>query len=333
LVDRNGKITNALLEYLSPMTASQNHELGRFLLKDSSFEVGQDVKSNLRIAWMNLINHPNKTVSDFAKDLILYAYYSKYDQNTPGSFFDIVPQQYRKQYDDALKRAMTVLNGDGTIQDRISQLFGDLNGIDGIMDIMYRNYWYDDNVVTAYNYHDDEFDESKNIDIFDINRNSGVETVMGWYNDNESGAQFPGMVITSKTSLPYFKLRKNNSVFLYKRVGVVNRQNKDVKKANGSPINVYVCTPKAGHKEKNNIQFEFYADKYTDSIFSKNMLPKQFGEDVLKEMLQKRINSYNNSDSKYILTLEWDQIPESRMSDNMSAYIQVQPDDVYFNGE
>ena len=333
LVDRNGKIINPLLEYLSPMTQSQNHELGRFLLRDSSFEVGEDVKSNLRLAWMNLIDHPNKTVSDFAKDLILYAYYSKYDQNTPGSFFDIVPEQYRKQYDDALKYALTMLN-DSYTTDKLQTLFEGIGGIDGIMDIMYRNYWYDDDVVTPYNYHDDEFDETRDIDIFDINKSGGVETVMGgWYYDTESGTSFPGMVVTNKTDLPYFKLRKNNSVYLYKKVGVVQRKNRDITKADGNPINVYVATPKAGHKDKNNIQFEFYADRYTDSIFDKNMLPKQFGEDLLKEKLKQRIDNYNKSDSKYTLTLEWDLIPQSRMSSNMSAYIQVQPDDVFFNGE
>lgn len=331
LVDRGGRITNALLEYLSPMTESQNHGLGRFLLRDSSFDTGQDVKSNLRIAWQNLIDHPNEEVSNFAKDLILYAYYSKYDQNTPGSFFDIVPQKYRKQYDDALRNAMQILNNaETTTKDKINQLFDGVEGVDGIMDIMYRNYWYDDDVVVSYNYHDDEYDDSKGVDIFE--RENGETVMGGWQMDQEAGQSFPGMVVTNRIKLPYFKLRKNNTIYLYKKVATIQRLNKDISKANGSTMNVYVATPKAGYKEKNNIQFEFYADKYTDSIFSQNMLPKEFGEDVLKKALEERIKLHNNADTKYRLVLDWDEIPQTRMSDNMSAYIQVQDSDAYFNG-
>lgn len=331
IVTINGKITNALLNYITPMTASQNHPLGRFLLRDSSFDTGEDVKSSLRIAWLNLINHPNKEVSDFAKDLIIYAYYSKYDQNTPGSFFDIVPLQYRQQYDDALTRVMYLLNDNNTEHDdKLRILFGDQFSLDRIMDIMYRNYWYDDDIVKPYNYHDDEFDESRNVDIFD--RDRGETVLGGWCYDKDSQQSFPGMVITTRTNLPYFKLMKNNSTYLYKKVGTVERINKDISKKNGDRVNVYAITPKAGFREKNNMQFEFYADRDTDSIFDVNMLPKQFAEDVLKNALQTRINAYNSSDSKYRLVLDWDDIPEARKSSNMSAYIQTVAHDEYFNG-
>lgn len=333
LVTINGEITNDLLNYLSPMTQSQNHELGRFLLRDSSFDTGQDIKNDLRTAWESLINHPNEEVSELAKDLVIYAYYSKYDQNTPGSFFDIVPIAYRKQYDSALSKVMTILNSEGMSDEEKGQiLFANDAGIHTIMDIMYRNYWYDDDIVKSYNYHDDEFDESKNVNIF--NNKTGETVSGGWYYDQEAKQSFPGMVISNKVDLLYFKLQKNNVSYLYKKVATISRISRDKTKKNGKDMYVYAVTPKAGHVDKNNTQFEFYADRFADSIFPKNMLPANFAEDELKKSLEQRLSVYNKyNGSKYTLVMQWDTIPQSRTRQNTSSYFQTTDSDSYFNGK
>jgi hypothetical protein len=70
------------------------------------------------------------------------------------------------------------------------------------------------------------------------------------------------------------------------------------------------------------VQYEFYADYESDSIFGQNMLPAAFAEDVLKEAVQNRIDTYNSVDGMYSLTLEeWGETPITRLSTNTNAYI------------
>jgi len=41
-----------------------------------------------------------------ARDIAIYSYYSGYNTNSAYSFFDLVPIEYRKQYDEAIKEGV-----------------------------------------------------------------------------------------------------------------------------------------------------------------------------------------------------------------------------------
>jgi hypothetical protein len=92
-------------------------------------------------------------------DLVFYAYYSSYDQNVVNSFFDLVPPQYRKQYDLSLAKALNLLNSNEE-EDKASghDIIYDGADVNKMMDIICRNYWYDDNVVPRYYPQDDTSD-------------------------------------------------------------------------------------------------------------------------------------------------------------------------------
>jgi hypothetical protein len=53
-----------------------------------------------------LLSSSDDEIRKLAEDLVFYAYFSTYDQNTVNSFFDLVPPDYRKQYDAALRYAL-----------------------------------------------------------------------------------------------------------------------------------------------------------------------------------------------------------------------------------
>ena len=89
-----------------------------------------------------------------ARDVAFYAYYSTYDTNTVNSFFDLVPPEFRVQYDLSMRKA---LNGDSkniinAISPTSKGIFDDDQyGIAAkYLDIISRNYWYDDSIVSEY---------------------------------------------------------------------------------------------------------------------------------------------------------------------------------------
>ena len=53
-----------------------------------------------------LLSSEDEEIRNLAQDLAFYAYFSTYDQNVVNGFFDLVPPDYRKQYDAALKYAL-----------------------------------------------------------------------------------------------------------------------------------------------------------------------------------------------------------------------------------
>jgi hypothetical protein len=113
--------------------------------KDSQY------KRKLISSFAQLLNSKSEDVKDIATDLVFYAYYSAYDQNTMNSFFELVPPEYRKQYDLALSKTLSLLNSSN--EEDIKQgmnIIYDNSNVSKMMDIISRNYWYDDNIVPRY---------------------------------------------------------------------------------------------------------------------------------------------------------------------------------------
>jgi hypothetical protein len=163
LVDDNGQYHNDLLDALIPVSPTKNVEIGRINIRLQSRDTTTDQKSRLVASFAQLLDSANEDVAELARDLVFYAYYSNYDQDVRNSFFDLVPPQYREQYDWALSSTLYHLAFSTGADRKVFQdaMFGDLAtidsntktdaiNVDGMLDVICRNYWYDNNIVSRY---------------------------------------------------------------------------------------------------------------------------------------------------------------------------------------
>lgn len=335
LVDADGNIINDLLLYLNPQTPNDKYPIGRMLLQHSQTENKSSEERRLISAFAQLLEHPNEDVRSLAKDIAFYAYFSTYDQNTANSFFHLIPYEYRKQYDVALKNSLEALSsrkqeikaqairnvGGLNVYSTASVADAEMAAASNMIDVLSRNYWFDDNLVPVHyitnspttkgfqsSPSDDEKEEFTGPSIYDA----------------ASGRTFPTYIATStvKNNSIYIKIRKGSGTFLYKRVGVVNRFYTD-KKGNRKQSNsyyIYVAIPKAGIHTRGINQFELYADYNTPSIFEENKLERDYAEDLVRKDVEDMIN--DQVDGYYQLEIQWDydQVPQMYTSSNTSTY-------------
>lgn len=346
LVDENGKLINDLLLYLRPLGPSKDFPIGRMWLNTPRHLVKSESKGVLQAAFSELLTYQgpksikNAEVRKLAEDLILYAYYSTYDQATRNSFFELVPLEYRKQYDKALRNSLRSNRNSKEENKRIivenickidsrysenlqdydySQLISIASQI--ILDVMSRNLWYDNQYVKSIRV--PRTSNNNNLKL-----KTGNITVYGQRRKNRPGGQdFPVHVITNVEDAAYVKIIKGGETMLYKKSGYVTKQEKDKEK---DVAVIYLPITKAGlHKGTNN-WFELYCTNGVSSVFADNKIKTDFAEDNTRKAVQKAIDSANSytakeNNKKYsngVLTANFytEDIPVSNMSDNNEAY-------------
>lgn len=328
LVDNDGTIKNDLLNYLQPMLPTTNYPVGRMMLAETQMNIDSERKRKYISAFNELLANDTEIdfgeykekISDIAKDLAIFAYYSTYDQNGPGSFFDLVPVAYRAQYDRALSKVF-----DLNSKDRFDVFTG---GVDDsgkkILDVIARNYWYDDDIVPSYSYQDDAV-RQKNIFTSDYGE---MPIRIQWY-DSNAKYTFPAGIISNSKFLPktdFFKLSHNGVSYLYKKVGTIQRIHKTPDGRDMPSLYVYAVVPKAGMKQKGIQQFELYANYVTDSIFGQNMLPESFSEDNIRKNIEELVQSQDKESKSHTFSVTWntgETVPESRKHTNLNAYSQT----------
>jgi hypothetical protein len=242
LVNGDGEIINDLLLYLNPQTPNDKYPIGRMLLQNSQTENKSSEERRLISAFAQLLEHPNEEVRQLASDLAFYAYFSTYDQNTSNSFFHLVPVEHRKQYDLALRNSLQALSsrkaeiktkavrnaGGVNLALELSERDVEVVSASNMIDVLSRNYWYDDNIVpvhyTTTNQPESRFQSSG------LNGDTEEFTGTQIY-DAESGRMFPTYIASTRVrnDSMYIKIRKGSGTFLYKRVGTVNRYYTDKK--------------------------------------------------------------------------------------------------------
>jgi hypothetical protein len=126
-----------------------------------------------------------------------------------------------------------------------------LTGVDSeesLLDIISRNYWYNNDVVADYNYHDDEYDWQNPKNIFDFS--SGETTIGGEFYDPKAKWSFPGGLISNKVPQDklFIKLSHNGVSYIYKKVATITRDSKKNPGKAGNPYYVYIAVPKAGYR-------------------------------------------------------------------------------------
>jgi len=178
-------------------------------------------ESVLISSFNDLLENDNENIRNLAKDIAFYSYYSNYDNNDPNSFFHLVPSLYRAQYDKAIKSGLNCSDsnflscviGDG-YSDKTSllDLFSQSDGFAReVIDIISRNYWYYDYIVTPY--------KPLSKKSANVSQNYGEV-------DREpqliNGKLFSGLIITSNANdRPYIKVTKGDVTVLYKNVGYI----------------------------------------------------------------------------------------------------------------
>lgn len=348
LVDADGNITNDLLLYLNPQTPNDKYPIGRMLLRHSQTENKSSEERRLISAFAQLLEHPEEDVRNLARDIAFYAYFSNYDQNTADSFFHLVPSEYRRQYDAALKnslemlssrkpeiRANAIRNAGGLhVSSNTSLEDAEMSAAENMIDVISRNYWYDDNIVPVH-YITHSPTENK----FQSSVGEQEEFTGPSIYDSVSGRTFPTYIATTrvKNNSTYIKLRKGSGTFLYKKIGVVNRfyTDKNNNKKASNSYYIYIAVPKAGLHINGINQFEFYANYTTPSIFEQNKLERDYAEDLVRKEVEELAK--NEEGDYYQLELSWDSdtIPEMYMSSNTNTYLEdpVQnPDKRRING-
>lgn len=320
LVDDRGDIINDLLLYLDPQSPNSKYPIGRMFLSTSSIDTNKNTKRRLITAFDQLLRSEDEDIRKLATDLAFYAYYSTYDQNVINGFFDLVPVEYRKQYDLCLGKTLRGLNSphDDVYAQTLQEVLGvsGLSDIDEILslgcgnviDVISRNFWYDDNIIVP-----------TYIPTYRSSFYSKNAMIVGDPQfDQESKKAFPTWIAANNipNSPYYIKIRKGQAAYIYKKVGKIERymegkdDNGNAKKTDSSSFDVYIAVQKAGlHKGKIN-QYELYADSNTLSVFDDNKLPTtKFSETVVRESVEKRLGqdkkNKSQKDLDYQFTIEW----------------------------
>ena len=338
LINDNGDITNELLNYLNPITPNSKYPIGRMLLNSSQTDNSNNEEKRLIASFAQLLDNEDEEVRRIAYDLVFYAYFSHYDQNVSGSIFHLVPYQYRKQYDLSLRTALNHLSSfNKDVRNKsLSVIFGgedtDIKKLmedsaQRVLDIVSRNYWYDDNIVPVY-YTRRKQSKKKFQAYYSEKGKDSMEFLGDTIYDTESRNYFPSYISTTHQNKPYIKLRKGKTTVLYKNIGVVNRTYTD-KKGNehaGSPFYIYAAVQKAGLRLNRINQFELFASFGIPSIFKQNKLDRHYAIDKVKQEIEKEVEAeMSEKDVYYKLDLKWDNqsMTDSYIATNSNVYIQA----------
>lgn len=315
IMDDEGNIHNDLLDILTPQSPNSKSSVGKITLSQSLMDKDSQSKRKLIASFAQLLASEVDEVKEIAEDLMFYAYYSQYDQNTANSFFDLVPTPYRKQYDDALSVCLHNLSSsDQEVRnDAESDVYDDTT-IDKIIDIICRNHWYDDEIVPRY------FVKNNNATTFQ------GHTVVGRNDRYGEEFGFPRFISfvqdNSVKGNKYLKVKIGKDTLLYRQIGEVKR----IAKKDGKPVaglRVFVPIPKAGLHQNGTHQFEFYADYKTPSVFKDNRIGSNFSHDVIRDEIDKLVEKSNKvADGQYVCSIVWDDetIPEIYSKLNRQTY-------------
>lgn len=269
LVNQDGRVSNELLNYLRPQPANERFKIPTILLKKTNRNTAVGEKNKLISSFDFLLKNNNPTIRRLARDIAIYAYYSTYNTNKHNTFFDLVPREYRKQYDDALAKGIQDQNNIGSLvmlndQD---ETFDYNIECKNIIDTICKNFYDDDNIVPIF---EPKKDSKKTF------MDSGYGEYIGYsIRSIEAKENIPTNFLTSKTNKPYLKIHIGGEYFLYQKVGFVY-QEQDGKDNGKAHWYAYMLTPKMGIHHGSFDQYELANANTSESIFEDNKLPERF---------------------------------------------------------
>ena len=297
-------VQNELLNYLNPISANEKSPVGRFVLSTNQMKVNQSKKQVLSSAFSQLLSYQDEEVRQLAEDLAFYAYYSSYDQNRVDAFFDLVPVEYRAQYDRALAFALHDMNRSesrlvNTNNDLLSLYNYDVDNIEAdraenIIDIISRNYWYDDSIVKTH-----YIKEGDSVLLSGSNYDVLGEPIMA---ENENNKVYPSFIVSGNSDSSYIKIKSGKNYMLYKNIGAI------IKFRDGNSVGmqyVYAAANKAGIRQGQANILEMYGSFGVGSIFESNKLDEQFSHDKVVSDVEKLVKDSNEANDAYKFELSW----------------------------
>lgn len=284
LVDENGRVINELLNYLKPQPANAKFDIPRLLLRKTNRNTVTSEKSKLISSFDFLLNHESETIRRIARDIAVYAYYSGYNTNSSYSFFDLIPSEYRKQYDMAIKYGVENFGSVTLAEDAAENGMIDYKeDCTPLIDILCRNFYNDDKIVPQFEF---PKESTKSMASYAGTHSGSSIRVAG------IKGGIPKWFSTTRNNKPYLKVQIGGETFLYrKELYFVIRNGKKIEydertgEELGNKWYTYVLTEKLGIHNKNLHQYELFASGHSESIFDQNKLPEKFNiDDVLVEM-------------------------------------------------
>lgn len=258
-VTDRGVVKNELLNFLRAQPANSKFSIPRLLLKKTNRNTFTDEKNRLISAFNDLLTSDLELFRRFGRDLVLYAYYSTYNTNAANSFFDLVPKEFREQYDKSLAEGVNNQNG--------TAVFGIQQQLDydvecySLLQSICRNFYMDDNIVPLY-----EFKGAKK----GKNVLSSGEIIR-----NIPGTKTPMYLLTSEEHRPFIKMNVNGEIVLYKKkMHIWAEANTGTKR--GSNWELYIPTSKLGVHQGSTHQYELYASSVDKSIFEDNDISEKW---------------------------------------------------------
>ena len=309
LCNPDGSIRNEFLNWVS----YQNGKIDRIILSDSQMNVDGQFKDKAYSAFQELLELTTtskeefdqnmvKSINQLAKDLILYSYYTTYNNNTTNSFFDVVPIEYRGQYDGSISKTLRNYRGQQE-QDFIDFILGgnqlDKANFDGFdfTSLIIRNLWYDDSIIAPYGavmpVHSKGVSVLPNGRVYasydDVFNNvQGIGQQIGTGNDITGSTLNPILVIPQREcrGQKWIKIKdKSGEYQIYRRIGKMVFKSPSVSDNVNHPSDlitkyVYQITPKLGHIERGYNIPEWFSNGLGQSIFDENVLNVQIPTDA-----------------------------------------------------
>lgn len=275
----DGYINNDFVNYLIPNIDYNGLD---FIDTSELLSADQSQANNLINYWRELIDDPEPQVSKLFKDLILYAFLTSGDNPAMNSFFQYVPNSYRKEmgYTDY-------------IQDKLDQLS---NGVDQsiIRDDLFLNNWTNDKLVRPV----DLYDRNTGVKLYSVSLNDDSivpNIIMGERQDKTDVAairpsNYIKMLITRNGEMkeemypifyPYIKINDGlgyapGNYHVYSLIGYKMAIDPETKLMNYIPI--YGLVSKKGYKYRGhtvveygvNTQFDFNKENEWDYVEALN---------------------------------------------------------------
>ena len=266
-LNNDGTINNDFINYLIPNIDYNGLD---FIDTSALLDADQSQANNLINYWRELIDDPEPQVSKLFKDLVVYAFLTSGDNPTMNSFFQYVPNSYRKSigYTDYIQTKLDELS----------------NGIDQsiVRDDLFLNNWQNDKLVRPVDLYD-----KRGVKLYSVSLNdesSVPNIIMGERQDKTNKpairpsnwitvlADTNNGYITKKFPLfyPYIKINDGlgyapGNYHVYALIGYKAATDPDTKLLNYIPI--YGLVSKKGYKYRGHTIVEY--GKETQFYFNK----------------------------------------------------------------
>lgn len=293
LVNPDGTINNAMLNYLQAVTISKKNKLNKITTVTSSMNNSRYFEDRLRSAFYDLLTNDDPVIKEFAERLVKYAFLTSYDNRTPNSFFNLVPMEYKEQigYIDAIKDAMRKLITSDA--DLLSDSTTQQDLIDSVYLNLVRNYWADSDIVPVYTpkvyvkYGEESRSNTAYLSSAVDKTNATVQTAFIATGQGD---------ISKRPKFVKIMGSRGRGTMLFQRAGIISAASETSSKTLGI---VYVAIPKLGTGNGASSIYELYKNGNEQSAFDVNVFTEAMQKQTSPEGLQKAVDGYTNKIKGY----------------------------------